>query len=480
MRAASIATVLAVLASGAMWFASRGIHHVWPLAWLAPLPLLVVLPDASLGRAMLAAFAASAIGALDLVLTYRDAPPVQITFAVLLTAVPFTLAASAWWAIARRARPMVAIVTYPALVVSAEYLVSLFSPHGTFGSVAYSQTDVPAVIQVASLTGLWGISFIVSLVPAALATTWRRRREPGVVHPGLALAALPLGLTLLFGTAHLVAPSPSQQIRVGLAVSDTSVRYVGAADAAVALPVIHAYAARVATLADRGAQVIVLPEKFVGVTPAYADAARAILGTVALERHVTIVAGFNIVGAPERRNRAVVFGPTGRVALEYDKMHLIPGLEEGYRRGTRIGLIPGADVSVGVAICKDLDFTPLGRAYGRAGVGLLLVPAWDFVNDGWLHSRMAMLRGVENGYAVARTATNGFLTVSDARGRIVAERASSNAPEVLVTALVPVEPGGTFYSRTGDWCAWLCVGLVVACIGVAWKGASPPVRQEGL
>jgi apolipoprotein N-acyltransferase len=480
MRAASIATVLAVLASGAMWFASRGIHHIWPLAWLAPLPLLAVLPVVPLGRAALAAFAASAIGALDLVLTYRRAPPAQLTFAVLLTAVPFTLAAAAWWAIARRARPVVAIVAYPALIVSAEYLVSLLSPHGTFGSVAYSQTDVPAVIQVASLTGLWGISFIVSLVPAALATTWRGRQEPGTVHAGLALAALPLGLTLVFGAAHLGAPSPSQHIRVGLAVSDTSARYVGAADAAVALPVIHAYAVRVAALAERGAQVIVLPEKFVGVTPAYADAARAIFATVALERHVTIVAGFNMVGAPERRNLAVVFGPTGRVALEYDKMHLIPSLEEGYRSGTRIGLIPGGEVSIGVAICKDLDFAPLGRAYGRAGVGLLLVPAWDFVNDGWLHSRMAVLRGVESGYAVARTATNGLLTASDARGRIVAERASSHAPEVLLTALVPVEPGGTFYSRTGDWFAWLCLGLMIACIGVAWKGRRHQFVREGL
>jgi apolipoprotein N-acyltransferase len=427
---------------------------------------------------MLSAFAASAMGALDLVLTYRRAPFLQLAFAVLLTAVPFTLVASLWSAVARRARPMIAVVAYPALVVAAEYLVSLLSPHGTFGSVAYSQADVLAVIQIASLTGLWGISFIVSLLPAALATAWHRRRERGVVTVGLALGALPLGLTLGFGAAQLMAPSPSRQVHVGLAVSDTSVGYVGATDPAVALPVIQAYAARTAALADRGAQMIVLPEKFVGVTPAYADAARDILATVARERRVTIVAGFNVVGAAERRNLAAVFGPTGRVAFEYEKMHLIPGLEDGYRRGTRIGLIPTRYLSVGVAICKDLDFAQLGRAYGRAGAGLLLVPAWDFVSDGWLHSRMAVLRGVENGYAVARAATNGLLTVSDARGRIVAERESSSAPVVLVTALVPVQPGGTLYSGAGDWCAWLCLVLGAACIVAAWKGPSPPILRQ--
>ncbi len=80
-------------------------------------------------------------------------------------------------------------------------------------------------------------------------------------------------------------------------------------------------------------------------------------------------------------------------------MYPIPGLEQGYRRGDAIGLVAGAPVPSGVAICKDLDFVPLGRAHARAEVGLLLVPAWDFENDGWLHSRMAMMRSVEGGYA---------------------------------------------------------------------------------
>src|SRR5206468_12707788 len=108
-----------------------------------------------------------------------------------------------------------------------------------------------------------------------------------------------------------------------------------------------------------------------------------------------IVAGFSRSGGAEWRNVAVVFGPDGTQALEYDKQHLVPGLEAGYRQGARTGLLAGGAVPTGVAICKDLDFPLLGRAYARAGVGLLLVPAWDFVRDRWLHSRMAVVRGVE-------------------------------------------------------------------------------------
>ena len=167
-----------------------------------------------------------------------------------------------------------------------------------------------------------------------------------------------------------------------------------------------------------------------------------------------------------------MFAPDGSVALEYDKTHLIPGLEDGYRQGGTLGLVPGSATPIGIAICKDLDFVPLGRAYARAGVGVLLVPAWDFVKDGWLHSRMAVLSGVEGGYSLARSATKGLLTVSDARGQILAERESSAAPEVLLTAVVPVGPGGTFYSRTGDWYAWLCLAVALTCIAAGWGGRS--------
>ena len=85
---------------------------------------------------------------------------------------------------------------------------------------------------------------------------------------------------------------------------------------------------------------------------------------------------------------------------------------------------------------------------------------------------MAVLRGVEGGYALARSATNGLLTVSDARRRILAERSSNGSADVLVTATVPIGAGGTFYSRTGKWFAWLCLGIVAASIVAAMKGRS--------
>jgi hypothetical protein len=93
-----------------------------------------------------------------------------------------------------------------------------------------------------------------------------------------------------------------------------------------------------------------------------------------------------------------------------------------------------------VAICKDMDFPESFQDYGRYGAQILAVPAWDFGGDGRLHSRMAVLRGVENGFSIARVANRGVVTVYDAYGRILAERSSSGVAGALLVQNVSLGP----------------------------------------
>ena len=121
-------------------------------------------------------------------------------------------------------------------------------------------------------------------------------------------------------------------------------------------------------------------------------------------------------------------------------------------------------------ICKDMDFPGLSREYGRKGVALLLVPAWDFTLDGWLHGRMAVLRGVENGFTIVRSAKQGLLTVSDDRGRILAQQDAAYVSSGTLLTTAPVRHDETFYSRWGDWFAWLNVAGLVAILASLWIG----------
>jgi apolipoprotein N-acyltransferase len=119
-----------------------------------------------------------------------------------------------------------------------------------------------------------------------------------------------------------------------------------------------------------------------------------------------------------------------------------------------------------------MDFPGLSREYAAEGASLLLVPAWDFNVDRWLHARMAVLRAVENGFAVARSARNGLLTLSDNRGRILAETATVPGRFVSITGKVNVAHEQTFYTRTGDWFAWLCVAMFVILLAFPFLGRS--------
>lgn len=172
------------------------------------------------------------------------------------------------------------------------------------------------------------------------------------------------------------------------------------------------------------------------------------------------------------RNAARVFSATV-LSQRYDKWHLLPPFESHLVPGSTLTFVRASGgVRVGVAVCKDLDFSGPSRDYGREGAGLLLVPAWDFVDDGRRHARMAVLRGIESGFGVARSARQGLLTVSDSRGRILAEKASGAASFATLVARVPAAHERTVYVRYGDWFAWSA--LSVAGLSLAALRRSRP------
>ena len=148
----------------------------------------------------------------------------------------------------------------------------------------------------------------------------------------------------------------------------------------------------------------------------------------------------------------------------YDKQHMLPPFESDLKPGTDLTLLRKPSQTWGVAICKDMDFSNPARQNGQAGVGLMLVPGWDFKVDGFWHGHIAVMRGVEDGFSVARSAKDGYLTVSDSRGRILAETRTDSAPFASLLAEVPAVHSTTLYLLFGDWFAWLAVAALVFAI----------------
>jgi apolipoprotein N-acyltransferase len=147
---------------------------------------------------------------------------------------------------------------------------------------------------------------------------------------------------------------------------------------------------------------------------------------------------------------------------------LLPPFENPLTPGITELTFADAAGAYGVEICKDMDFTALSRDYGRAHVGLMLAPAWDFNMDRTWHGHIAIMRAVEDGFSLVRAAKNGYLTVADSRGRLLAEsRSAAQLPFTTLLAGVPTGHSATLYVLLGDWFAWLACVVSLVCLSRA-------------
>jgi apolipoprotein N-acyltransferase len=459
------AAPLSVALSASLYYFGTGLYPLWPITWFAPLPVLFVALRRKWWSAALCAFVAFVLGRMNLFEYAREIAGGSVSgamsamvLAALIPAVAFTVMVLLARYAALKLPGYLALWVFPCAITSYEFVASSNAFTGSLFSIAYSQTDFLPLLQVASVLGIGGITFLVSLLPSALATMWGQRPVPTIVPVAVVILTV-----LAYGGVRLQTGHASERVRVGLVASDAAYQSSISQSMDDALSVIASYAKPVQELAARGAQVVLLPEKIIGFAPDDTVEIVEALSSLARAANVSLVVGASMNATP-RRNIALVFARDGTVLGEYAKHHLVPGIESGFAAGTAPFVVDVEGVRAGVAICKDNDFPPWLRQYGKQGARMLFVPALDFDVDDRLHARIAMVRAVENGAALARAAGRGRITLSDAYGRIVAERSTAAAPVVTLLDDLQPGPGGTIYSRAGDWFASLCVIALVALL----------------
>ena len=446
--------VLATLLSGGMFYLSQGMADLWWLAWIAPVPILrLAYGGLRWWTAALAGFCAFALGQIYLLQCYAPFMGAAIIGGqILILAALFAVAVLFACHIYRKLGAFAALIAFPACWTALEYLWGSVSPNGTFAALGYSQVSAPLLIQSASLFGLASVSFLICLLANTVAFALRGARAD--------LAAASAGFVLclansIYGTARLEAPQPDKLRVAALADHSDTVAAYEPVTLAGDVKLASVYAAVIRDAAAQGARLAVTAEGGILTNAEWHDAVFAPLATTARDTQIEIVAGVAQRDPPG--DLAVTFHPDGRVQV-YDKRHLVPGLESQFVPGHEPGLLGEARATT---VCKDMDFPSTIRGDAQHGICLMAVPAGDLLLDGWIHARMAILRGVENGFAVVRAANEGLDTVSDAQGRVLARKSYQRDGVYWIVADVPLGSGTTLYTRIGDLFAWTAIANIV-------------------
>jgi apolipoprotein N-acyltransferase len=474
-------------------------------SWLAPACLLLALrglaPLAAARFGFLAGLAAHAAilhWIYVVTVTYGNAPVwagvlAPVALASYIACFPALFAGChAWLRRAGLGGPFAVAILWASLDHLRAYALTGF-PWATLG---YAQHGNPALLGLATVTGVYGLSFAVALGGGALADVVRTRRV--TFEPVVALLVV-LGLHVV---GALLVPAPevgAARLRIG--VLQGNIDQGAKWNPAWADRTWKVYEDLTREAASQGARLVLWPETAVPGSLATDPGLRARVEALARETDALLIVGGVGIEGPDPQWRyydsAFVVEPRRGIVARYDKTHLVPfgeyvplrGLLGGMLSSVAGGIAPadisagarprpvlldldGGSVTVGIPICYELLFPHLVRRFVEGGAGVLLA----ITNDAWYGRTGApyqflaitALRSAETGVWTARAANTGVSAFIDGRGH-VRERTPIFERGLLVTD-VPLASSArtpTFYVRHGDVFAFSCwIGAAVLA-GVA-------------
>jgi len=466
------------------------------LAWFAFVPLFLVMhkrPFRS-GFAAGIGFYAPVLYWLNIVMTtYGKMHPVfsVVAYLLLVGYLALFFGACTWAACRLNERlGMSTLVTLPVLWVALEFLRSFLFSGFPWAGLGYSQQSHPALIQSAELCGVYGLSFLIVLVNAALALVVHAAAKRSTIPfpwMGILAAAILFVANLAYGYFRLGDDLEGRERKLAVALIQGNIDQSAKWEPANQERTVSIYrdlslaAAKAAPL-----DLLVWPES---ATPFYFQDAGPLGGAVvdtARSAGTWLLFGSPAYEFVNRRprylNSAFLLSGKGEVLGRSDKVHLVPfgeyvplgkylpfidklvvGIGD-FSPGT-VSPLPMNGSEIGVLVCYEAIFPELAREWVRQGSDLLV----NITNDAWFgrssapyqHLAMTRFRAIENRIWIARAANTGISAIIAPSGRIVAQ--SPIFQTLYLRGEVGLGAIPTFYTRFGD-----VFPVLFLFLGIVW------------
>jgi apolipoprotein N-acyltransferase len=483
------------------------------LAWVTPICLLVFFRRVGVRRKAVWVFPALMLAHFLADLGVAPFPaPVLVLLSVYQSLLQLAVyGANAW--VGGRTDIFWATLFFPSIAVALEYLNTVYGG-GIWWSVANSQYGLSWLTQLASVTGIWGISFL--LYWTASVTVWMfgrrtvRERKLGWSIYGIVMAVVVVigcvryagggrsdrmvkvaGVTVplvkLYETFYSDYAGRHIVVNPRASVTDPVMGLVGQAEAN------YIESADTVRFRNTAAEIRAVNDSLFGLSQQAADCGARIISwsegngigwkadealligrgqRFAARNKVYLLMTLCLVHpgkiTPGRKfleNEAVLLGPDGRVLTRFHKNNPVP-MVEASEPGD--GIIPVVQTPYGrlaVSICYDADQPEQMRQLGRQGADLLLLPSGDWYAISPFHTQMAVFRGIENGCSVFREVSNGLSIATDYRGKPAGSRDYFRDGASFWLADLPVGHVNTIYGGIGDVLSYGCLLFTLMTVG---------------
>ncbi|MFG3281200.1 apolipoprotein N-acyltransferase [Streptomyces sp. NPDC048111] len=492
----------AALLAGALPSLAFPAPALWWLAWVALVPLLLLVRSAgSVRRAALDGWLG---GTGFMFAVHHWLLPSLNVFIVVLAALLGLLWAP-WGVLVRAAlgggpsvaRALAALAVVPSGWLLVELVRSWQGLGGPWGLLGASQWQVPWALRLMSVGGVWLVSLLVVGVNTAVALL--------VVWPPLRTATVSLLVVGALAVAAVAvwAPHMTRDGHFKVAVVQPGVIENGDARFARSETLTRA-------LAGQHVDLVVWGESSVGQDLAARPDLAARIARLSSQVGADI-----LVNVDARRSdrpgifkSSVLVGPGGPTGQRYDKMRLVPfgeyvparsllgwatsvgkAADEDRRRGTTpvVMTLPDA-VRVGPLVCFESAFPDMSRHLVRGGAQLLVAQSsTSSFQDTWApaqHASLAALRAAETGRPMVHATLTGISAVYGPDGGRIGSWLPTSASTAAVYD-VPLTTGTTPYVRFGDWAVYAALAALVLYAAAAGARAfrkpapgppAPPAR----
>ena len=363
--------------------------------------------------------------------------------------------------------------------------------------LGYPASGSPALLQITTVTGIYGLSFLVAAFNALIAWADIGEKAPAAKRIGaIAIAAVVILLLAMTGERFVPQVEAKHFARAVQPNFPEVESYEPNWFGTHAEDILDLQEMSLAP-SEKKPDLVVWPEapapfswqdsRFTKIASQIAIEAQRpfLMGTIEWKTE-QLPSGH---AALSPYNSAILLDGQGQRVFSYDKMHLVPFGEYepfplihrvvssvssevgGFRKGTNrvVGTLPNG-MKFGTYICYEAIYPGEVREFTNNGANLLI----NISNDGWFgksaaaeqHLRMARVRAVENRRWILRVTNSGITAAIDPYGRIY----SSIPRDVRGAADLPYDfrTDRTLYARFGDWFAWLCVIVSVILVAQAF------------